>query len=104
MTAPGKLKKLPCTISINDPVSSSSESELVEDDDELGVNFSGQLTFNDGLGLDGMGIPGDSDLGDDEGDDGLNDDDDGDGDDDTGSQGASFSSLPSGRVKCLFEL
>ncbi|PIK42626.1 putative sorting nexin-21-like [Apostichopus japonicus] len=55
------------------------------------------MTFNDGLGLDGMGIPGDSDLGDDEGDDGLNDDDDGDGDDDTGSQGASFSSLPSGR-------
>ncbi|KAJ8041590.1 Sorting nexin-21 [Holothuria leucospilota] len=50
MSASGR-KKLSCNISINDPVSSSSESELIEDEDlDLGVNFSGQLTFNETLG------------------------------------------------------
>lgn len=86
MTTPGKLKKLSCNISINDPVSSSSESELVEDDDDFGVNFNGQLTFNDSLGLDdpvGEAVE--------------DPDDDDDGRDDTSSHGASFSSLPSGR-------
>ncbi|XP_002731465.1 sorting nexin-21-like [Saccoglossus kowalevskii] len=41
-------KKIPCEISIDDPISSDTESELElgEDEDELELNFSGTLTFN----------------------------------------------------------